>query len=165
MAFCSYCGAQMEEGSGFCPSCGRAAMQNEGERPNDVQAAFENFSDTPDTTNDYTPTEIENGKGMGCLSYLGVLVLIPFFAEKTNRFVRYHARQGLVLFLAEVAFWVVLQIVSALLLGISWRLAFVPVVLSLIGFLFLALSIVGLVNVFQGKAKELPLIGRVKLFR
>lgn len=154
----------MEEGSGYCPSCGKAAFQNEEGQSHDVQAAFESFSNTPDTTGDYTPAEIESGKGMGCLSYLGVLVLIPFFAEKTNRFVRYHARQGLVLFLAEVAFWMVLQIVSAILLSISWRLAFVSGVLSLAGFLFLALSIIGLVNVFQGKAKELPLIGKVKLF-
>ena len=40
-----------------------------------------------------------------------------------------------------------------------------PMVLSLVGFLFLALSIIGLVNVFQGKAKEIPLIGKIKLFQ
>lgn len=155
----------MEEGTRYCPSCGKTISQTEAERPNDVQAAFENFSNTPDTTSDYTPAEIESGKGLGCLSYLGILVLIPFFAEKGNRFVRYHARQGLVLFLAEVAYWVLLQIVSTIILTVSWRLAFVPMVLSLVGFLFLALSIIGLVNVFQGKAKEIPLIGKIKLFQ
>ncbi|WP_283169694.1 zinc-ribbon domain-containing protein [Curtanaerobium respiraculi] len=164
MMFCKHCGAQMEEGIRYCPSCGKAVSQDEVEWHSDAQAAFENLADTPDTTSDYTPAEVESGKGIGCLSYLGILVLIPFFAEKGNRFVRYHARQGLVLFLVEVAYWVAVQIVSAIVLSISWRLAFVPTILSLVGLVFLALSILGLVNVFQGRAKELPLVGKIKIF-
>ena len=165
MMFCAHCGAQMEEGIHYCPSCGRAVAQAGVGRPDDARVAFENLSNTPDTTGDYTPAEIENGKGMACLSYLGILVLIPFIAEKGNRFVRYHACQGLVLFLVEIAYWVAMQIVSASLLAISWRLVSVTMILSLAGFVFLALSICGLVNVFQGRAKELPLIGKINLFR
>ena len=165
MVFCAHCGAQMEEGTHYCPSCGKATAQARAGRPDDARVAFENLSNTPDTTGDYTPAEIENGKGMACLSYLGILVLIPFIAEKGNRFVRYHACQGLVLFLVEIAYWIAMQIVSASLLAISWRLVSVTMILSLAGLVFLALSICGLVNVFQGRAKELPLIGKINLFR
>ena len=149
MVFCAHCGAQMEEGTHYCPSCGKATAQARAGRPDDARVAFENLSN----------------KGMACLSYLGILVLIPFIAEKGNRFVRYHACQGLVLFLVEIAYWIAMQIVSASLLAISWRLVSVTMILSLAGFVFLALSICGLVNVFQGRAKELPLIGKINLFR
>ena len=51
------------------------------------------------------------------------------------------------------------------LLAISWRLVSVTMTLSLAGFVFLALSVCGLVNVFQARARELPLIGKINLFR
>ena len=83
MVFCAHCGAQMEEGTHYCPSCGKAIAQARAGRPDDARVAFENLSNTPDTTGDYTPAEIENGKGMACLSYLGILFLIPFIACAT----------------------------------------------------------------------------------
>ncbi|NOZ12212.1 MAG: DUF4870 domain-containing protein [Acidobacteria bacterium] len=49
---------------------------------------------------------------MVILAYFGILCLIPFFAEKDDEFVQYHARQGLTMFLAEVAIFIVLIILS-----------------------------------------------------
>lgn len=46
------------------------------------------------------------------LSYLGFLALIPFFVEKEDREVMWHARHGLVLLVAEVAFFIVLTILT-----------------------------------------------------
>ena len=53
------------------------------------------FTDLKDTTNEYDKKEIENGKVMAILAYLGILCLIPYFAEKDNKYVRFHAIQGL----------------------------------------------------------------------
>ncbi len=49
---------------------------------------------------------------MVVLAYLGILSLIPFFAEKEDDFVQYHARQGLTLFIAEIVLMVVLMVIS-----------------------------------------------------
>ena len=58
-----------------------------------------------------------------------------------------------------------MMIIRAILWAISWRLLFIATILSLISFGFLALSIIGIVNVSQGQAKELPLLGKIKLFK
>ena len=47
------------------------------------------------------------------LSYLGLLALIPFLVEKDDREVQWHARNGLLLFAAEVVIWIVLSIFSS----------------------------------------------------
>jgi uncharacterized membrane protein len=47
------------------------------------------------------------------LSYLGLLALIPFLVEKDDREVQWHARNGLLLFAAEVVVIIVLQIFSS----------------------------------------------------
>lgn len=45
------------------------------------------------------------------LSYLWLLALIPFFMEKDDKEVLWHAKHGLVLTLAEFALWIVMQII------------------------------------------------------
>lgn len=51
---------------------------------------------------------------MVILAYFGILCLIPFFAEKEDEFVQFHARQGLTLFLAEIVIFVILMILSVI---------------------------------------------------
>ena len=46
------------------------------------------------------------------LSYLGLLALIPFLVEKNDREVQWHAKNGLLLFGAEVVVWILLSIFS-----------------------------------------------------
>lgn len=165
MAFCKHCGAQLNDTAAYCPACGRTTGSDSEPAFQKAQDAFSTFNDTTDSTGSFTPAEINAGKGMSYLAYIGVLVLIPFFAEKSNRFVQYHARQGLILFILEVVYAVAMVIIRSILWAISWRLLFIATILSLISFGFLALSIIGLVNVSQGQAKELPLLGKIKLFK
>jgi len=51
---------------------------------------------------------------MVVLAYFGILCLIPFFAEKDDEFVQYHARQGLTLLLAEIVIFAILMILSVI---------------------------------------------------
>jgi len=87
---------------------------------------------------------------LAILSYFGILFLIPLLARKDNEFNQFHAKQGLVLFIAEI--------VTAMLAGIpiiGWVGA--PI-LYIAWFVF---SIIGIINVLQGEKKELPLIGQL----
>ena len=85
---------------------------------------------------------------MGVLSYLGILIIIPFLMAKDDPFVKFHIKQGLLLVIVEIAVWV---------LGSSmWQLW---MLLNLVNLATLVLSIIGIVNVVQGNQKELPLIG------
>ncbi|NLY09882.1 MAG: zinc-ribbon domain-containing protein [Tissierellia bacterium] len=112
--------------------------------------------------NDFTqfsPGEAENGKLMGVLSYLGILVLIPIFAEKENRFVKFHANQGLVLLIAYAVYYIVYRLISRLLLEVAFGLYLLTRILGLLSIFFLVLAIIGIVNVVKGRAKKLPIIG------
>lgn len=118
--------------------------------------------------------EAESGKAMSVLAYLGILALIPFFFEKKNKFVVYHAKQGVNLLVLEAAWWVLYKILSLVFRTkhTVWGIAeyyttqgWVSTVISL-GSLFLAaLSIIGIVYACQGKAKELPLVNKIKIIK
>ena len=97
-------------------------------------------------------TEKKEDKAIAILSYLGILFLVPLLAERENKFVQYHAKQGLALFIAEVATMVVGWIPI-----IGWLAAFAAWILWII------LSIVGIINVANKREKPLPIIGKFAL--
>ncbi len=173
MAYCTNCGNNVEEGVKFCPSCGtpmeapaaeQQASQTGGQ--NDLTAKLSALNNTADTTADFDKADIEQNKVMGILAYLSWLVLIPIFAAKDSKFARYHANQGLVLAITEVAWWIVTAILNAILYAISWRLGvLVGTLLGLVNLVFLVLLVLGIVNAANGKAKELPVIGKFKILK
>ncbi len=91
------------------------------------------------------PNVSQDDKVMAALSYLWVLVLIPLLKPGKSEFVKFHSRQGFLLFIAEVILFVI-NIVPV----IGWFVAFVG------GLAALVLSIMGLLAALQGKYWELP---------
>ena len=93
---------------------------------------------------------------------LPILVLIPLFAAKNSKFARFHTNQGLVLFVATVVWNVVTRILTAVLKYLYVTKAIVSGAMWLIGMLLCVLAIMGIVNAVKGRAKELPLIGKIR---
>lgn len=85
---------------------------------------------------------------MALISYLGILCLVPYLAQEKDEFVRFHAKQGLVLFIGEVASWMLLAIPFLGFLAAN--------MLSLVWIVF---SVLGIVNVIGNKKEKLPVIG------
>ena len=167
MSFCKQCGMELKEGVRFCPGCG-APVEEPAQTTQQNSTTKDNFAavfNTADTTSQYDPADVEKNKAMGVLAYLSWLVLIPIFAAKDSKFARFHANQGLVLLIASAIFGVVRWVLSEILFAISWRLYFVTVIISLLGLVFLALAIIGIVNAATGKAKELPVIGQIRILK
>ena len=102
---------------------------------------------------------------MAILAYFGILVVIPIFAAKESKFARFHANQGLVLFIASVAYWIMLEIIKSIIVSISTGLLLITTILGLTYLVFLVLGIMGIVNAATGKAKELPIIGKFSLLK
>jgi len=86
---------------------------------------------------------------MAVISYIGPLCLIPILTKEKDESVKFHAKQGLVLFIGEVATWLVVALVPIL-----WVLA------NLVNIVWLVLSIIGIINVTKGEKKEIPVIGQ-----
>jgi uncharacterized membrane protein len=130
------------------------------------------FTDLKDSTAEFTKEEIDAGKAMAVLSYIGILCLIPYFAEKNNKYVRYHSVQGLNLFLVSL----IVSVAAAVLAFVGAFLALIPVlgfilfaiislVCSLLPLGTFALEIMGVVYAFQDKAKELPIVNKYKIIK
>ena len=117
------------------------------------------FKDVKDTSNEYSKEDIKKGKTLGILSYLGILVLIPYLSEKKNKYVIFHAKQGIILLIAEIIVGGILWFLGLIL---SWRVSWlVSICQTAFFFLSLVLSFMGIKNVCDGKAKELPLINKM----
>lgn len=86
---------------------------------------------------------------MAALAYIGPLVIVSYFVARQDSFVKFHIKQGLVLFTIEIVLWV--------LSGILWIL--MPI-LWIVHIALIVFAIVGIVNVVKGAEKELPLVGK-----
>ncbi|MBQ6171556.1 MAG: zinc-ribbon domain-containing protein [Clostridia bacterium] len=159
MAFCPKCGAQVEDGVKVCPTCGENL-----EAKVDVSAKVTELTNTADITDTLDPNDIQNNKVMAILAYLSWLVLIPLFAAKDSPFARFHVKQGLLLAICEIIVAVVFMIINAILGSILPALLIATSIIQwLINIVFFVLSIMGIINAAQGKAKELPIVGKIKI--
>lgn len=146
MAFCQHCGKELEENQNFCPNCGGG--QGEHAAPVAPPAADGLSS---------------NDKLMAVLSYFGLLVLVPIFAAKDSKFARFHANQGLLLFIVEIVWQIAAGIVGGVLSAIG--ISIVANLLDLVGLVFLVFAIMGIVYAAKGEEKELPVIGQYKILK
>ena len=114
-----------------------------------------------DLTKNYDIQDINANKSMGILSYLWILVLVPIFTAKESKFAMFHAEQGITLAIAAT-----IIMVLAIIFGLIPVVGFVfGIIFWLIDLAILVLAIIGIVNAANGQAKELPLIGKIKLIK
>lgn len=103
---------------------------------------------------------------MAVLAYFGILVLIPILAAKESKFARFHANQGLILLITEVAYFIFVQVVIKIVAFISYALAgIVGIALVLAWLLLLVLAIIGIINAVKGEFIQLPLIGQFQILK
>jgi|AntAceMinimDraft_4_1070372.scaffolds.fasta_scaffold87472_2 uncharacterized membrane protein len=92
----------------------------------------------------------EEGKDFTiALSYIGILFLVPLFVYKNNDFAKFHIKQGLVLFVAEL-----LTMVVGWIPILGWFVAFIAWIV------WIVLAITGVMNVLSTKKSPLPIIGK-----
>jgi len=165
MPFCSKCGNYESEGTSHCSKCGQN-MVGHNDAANQAREKFEQFTDTPDSTSQYTQEEMEANKGMCVLAYLGILMFIPLlvqlFGNKKSDYVRFHTNQGLVLFLIMTVWDAVAGILSRVLWLFGWVVELADVAVAIIGLVF---TIIGIINAAKCRARELPLIGGIRILK
>ena len=104
------------------------------------------------------------------MAYIGFLVLVPLIAVPKSKFARFHANQGLVLLIGEVAFNIMRSVLVYVLRLTMWgplRIVYnaVKFATGAVGLVFVVFAVIGIVNAAQGIAKELPLVGKVKILK
>ena len=120
-----------------------------------------------DFTADYDPRDIKDNKSISVLSYLGIFLLIPFLTKKNSYFVRFHVNQGLLILFLSVCLNVIQRIVGIAfgLIGLEFILVLLNFIFAVLSILCLTLMVIGIINVVNGKAKELPLIGSIRILK
>ena len=94
-----------------------------------------------------TEKALEEGKSVAWLSYLGILLLIPLLVKPENTFCKHHAKQGLVILLLWIGFWIIFHIIP-----------FLGPVLAVIGWIILVIfAIIGIVQSLTGNYWKAPL--------
>jgi len=147
---CRFCEQPLLPTQNRCPRCGR-------------------FADVPqgDHTFRFSKKDRDNRHLMAALSYLNILVLIPILFARRSQYVRYHANQGLVLFLFWSAYTLATRLFVLFLdLLFGGIYAAIPATLSsifsFVSIIFFILAILGISNAVKGRAKDLPVIGRIR---
>lgn len=114
----------------------------------------------------YDPNDIQQTKSIAWLSYFGIFFLIPMLVYKNSPYTKFHVNQGIVFLIFDVVGSIALAIVSTI-------LAFIPItgwiLASLLSFAFwvvvVVFMVIGIVNAATGKAKPLPLIGKITIYK
>lgn len=91
----------------------------------------------------------EEGRLAAIIAYIPILCFVPLLNMRENKEARFHARQGVLLFLLE------LVAVLFLIDGVS-RFVFRVLLVAAIGF-----SVLGIVLALQGRSYRLPLISEI----
>ena len=104
-------------------------------------------------TIEYDAQDIEENKTIAGLAYL--IFFLPLIATPDSKFAKFHANQGLILFILAVAGNIILGMIPFI------GLLLIPIFTLFI----LVLVIIGLMNGLNGKSKELPLIGKFRIIK
>lgn len=166
MAFCKNCGKQLNENEKFCVACGQATAVGDPPKQQTAQQSVDRLvslaQNTKDETGDMDGADIEKNKVYGGLAYF--LFFLPLVACPESKYGRFHANQGLILLIMGIAGSVVTAVISTVFGAI--HMWFVGSLVSYAVWLAVTVTgIIGLVNGFGGKAKELPVIGGIRIIK
>ena len=133
------------------------------QQQNNAQSSFNSADalNTQDYTSQFDPKDVAANKIYAVFAYFGILFLVPLLAAKDSPFAKFHTNQGIVIFICECIVSMIVSVMS--------HFPVVGVLFSILGglcslVLFVAV-IMGIVYAAQGQAKELPVIGKIKILK
>lgn len=159
MPYCTKCGIPIDGDGNLCASCTSSSKLKDAAK-DPIEKIADGFNAAEDHTKSFEEKDISKNKGLGVLAYLGILFCIPYFIGEKPGFIRFHAKQGMILFVFELLVNVVMLLLRTIFGWIrilSFLFAFIH---AMLGFVILAFIAIGISNVLQGKAKELPFLGK-----
>jgi fumarate reductase subunit D len=87
--------------------------------------------------------DIEANKTVAILSYIGILCFVPLFLKKDSKFAKFHAKQGLVLFIIEL---------------IGMFIFWIPIIGWFLWLAIVVLSIMAIIRTLNGEWWKIPYI-------
>lgn len=115
----------------------------------------------------FPDSEVKSNKVMAVLCYIGILVFIPIIAgDRQSEYLKLHKNQGLILFIIDTLFDLIEN-------NWGWSAGFfsritggaLGVICDIVQVVVLILWLMGLTYAYRGIKKELPGIGKIKIFK
>jgi uncharacterized membrane protein len=104
--------------------------------------------------------DIASGRILAAVAYLPALCFVGLFAAPGNRYVGFHARQGLLLFLAEIVGALVISLFDASLGAIPVVGFLASAILKFVlWFSFLGATVYGVIKGANGETARIPYLG------
>lgn len=114
-----------------------------------------------DSSKKFEKKDIEDNKAFAALSY--IIAPIPYFVNKKSKWVHYHAVEGMNLLIISIVLGIIASFLNTIILWPFWIIR--TLIRTTVGAFTTILAIIGIVNVCNGKAKELPLINKFKIIK
>lgn len=160
---------------------GRVVLVNKDENKENfedkVKDTVDSIMNTTDNTNEFNEKDIEDNTFLAMLSYIGIFAFIPYFIHTDSKFVKYHAVRGINLLILEGIYTLLDGLLSMIkvskvvidygsLVGTKMVTPlWISLPMAIVGGILTVISIIGIINVCKGKAKELPLVGKIKIIK
>lgn len=166
MRDCPKCGSYVPEGKFACPACGRIAVGISNDVSRGVKSdrqrtgsakrnTVPGLGDTYENQNHSADMPVMTKRIFCAAAYFGFFFFLPLIALPNSEEAKFHANQGLVLFL----FGLLLNGIAAATSTVLGSVFEVLVVLHPL------LMVYGASNAIKGNMTELPLIGKFKILK
>jgi len=113
------------------------------------------MSQNPRVEESFDPADISANKLIAGIAYFQILFFLPLLVCPNSRFGKFHANQALLLFLANSIGAFILRMIPFIGGFAAW----------VFGLCVLVFGVMGFLNAFEGKARELPYIGQIRLIK
>ena len=142
------------------------------ETPKNLKGILAKYQDTKDHTYEYDQNTFSANKQTCKLAVLGITFWVPFVAAKDCGAARFYANQGLLIFIIEVLL-LIPELIFTGIIGVGLTLGaqiIVGIILDLIiTAIVYAVPIFMIVTAFkninQGKVKDVPFVGRIRIIK
>jgi len=163
MAYCKKCGAYIPDNQNTCFACGyneaaqteksaeeaRRSRQQANREWAEAEKERRSREQKESAGSATTASKIGNSKLVATMSYIGILCVVGLLLGRNDKFVNFHAKQGLVLLLFEIAGGI-----AGAILSVGW----------IVRLFAIYCMVMGIINAQKGQMKALPLLGKLKLF-
>ncbi|NLC48563.1 MAG: hypothetical protein GX758_04310, partial [Tenericutes bacterium] len=115
--------------------------------------------------------DVELNKKYAILCYIGFLFLYPMTKKeiRSSSYMLFHINQGINLFIFDIIVFVICGILNSMFTKVYAYSSSTPILVSFICYMLYCLAIIlslyGVINTFNGKSRELPVIFNFNLIK
>lgn len=148
---CPKCNNGLKASYVFCANCGYSVKDEQNNKKSEAKEEKGNKIEEKSIS--------DNDRAIAMLAYLGFLIVVPIIKMGKNRFLRFHANQGLVCLVS----FIILSVVNAL--ATEFRAYGTISIINTSIIILVVIDIIGLVSAIAGQQRVLPLIGKIKMIK